>query len=89
MTARLLAAIAFLLIPTLAAGQTSQPERKTDQASNEADKPSPVQGKNGNGSDGNGGATPTNQKFDKGSDANAITAPSSKPPIAFRGEAPM
>jgi hypothetical protein len=51
-TARLLAAIAFLLIPTLAAAQTSQTQGKTDQARNEADKPSPAQGKNGNGSDG-------------------------------------
>jgi hypothetical protein len=89
MTARLLAAIAFLLIPTLAAAQTSQTQGKTDQARNEADKPSATQGKNGNGSDGNGGATPTDQKFDKGSDANATTAPSSKPPIAVRGDAPM
>jgi hypothetical protein len=89
MTARLLAAIAFLLIPTLAAAQTSQTQGKTDQAHNEADKPSPAQGKNGNDSDGNGGATPTDQKFDKGSDANATTAPSSKPPIAVRGDAPM
>jgi hypothetical protein len=88
MTARILTAIVFLLIPTLAPAQVSQMQGKTVQALNEADKPSP-QGKNGNGSDGNGGATPSDQKFDKGSDANATTAPSSKPPIAVRGDAPM
>jgi hypothetical protein len=84
-----LAAIAFLLIPTLADAQTSQPQGKTDQARNEPGKTSLTQGKTGNGSDGNGGATPSDQKFDKGSNANAITAPSSKPPIAVRGDAPM
>jgi hypothetical protein len=89
MIARLLAAIAFLLIPTLAPAQTSQTQGQNDLARNEAGKPSPSQGKSGNGSDGNGGATPSDQKFDKGSDANATTAPSSKPPIAVRGDAPM
>jgi hypothetical protein len=89
MTGRLLAAIVFLLIPTLAAAQISQPPAKTDLARNEAGKPSQAQGKNGNSSDGNGGATPSDQKFDKGSDANATTAPTSKPPIAVRGDAPM
>ena len=84
MTARVLAAIVFLLIPTLAPAQTSQTQGKTDLARNEAGKPSPSQGKSGNG-----GATPSDQKFDKGSDANATTAPSSKPPIAVRGDAPM
>jgi hypothetical protein len=88
MTARVLTAIVFLLIPTLAPAQVSQTQGKTDQARNEAGK-SPSPGKNGNGSDGNGGATPSDQKFDKGSDANATTAPSSKPPIAVRGDAPM
>ena len=87
MTAKVLAAIVFLLIPTLAPAQTSQTQGKTDLARNEAGKPSPSQ--NGNGSDGNGGGTPSDQKFDKGSDANATTAPSSKPPIAVRGDAPM
>jgi hypothetical protein len=89
MTARVLTAIVFLLIPTLVPAQASQTQGKTDQARNEAAKPSPSQGKNGNASDGNGGATPSDQKFDKGSDANATTAPSSKPPIAVRGDAPM
>ena len=89
MTARVLAAIVFLLIPTLAPAQVSQTQGKTDLARNEAGQPSPSQGKNGNGSDGNGASTPTEQKFDRGSDANATTAPSSKPPIAVRGDAPM
>jgi hypothetical protein len=60
MTARVLSAMVFLLIPTLAPAQVSQTQGKTDQARDEAGKPSPAQGKNGNGSDGNGGATPTN-----------------------------
>jgi hypothetical protein len=89
MTARVLAAIVFLLIPTLAPAQASPTQGKTDQARNEAGKPSPSRVKNGDGSDGNGGATPSDQKFDKGSDANATTAPSSKPPVAVRGDAPM
>jgi hypothetical protein len=89
MTARLLAAIAFLLIPTVAAAQVTTPPGKTNLARNEAGKLSPSQGKSGNGSDGNGGATPSDQKFDKGSDAKATTASSSKPPIAMRGDAPM
>jgi hypothetical protein len=90
MTARVLAAIVFLLIPTLAPAQSSQAQGKTDLARNETSKPSPSENKGGgNASDGNGGVTPSDQKFDKGSDANATTAPSSKPPIAVRGDAPM
>jgi hypothetical protein len=90
MTARVLAAIVFLLIPTLAPAQSSLAQGKTDLARNEAGKPSPSENKGGgNASDGNGGVTPSDQKFDKGSDANATTAPSSKPPIAVRGDAPM
>ena len=89
MTARILAAIVFLLIPTLAPAQTSQTQGKADLARNEAGKPSPSQGKSDNGSDGNGAVTPTNKGFDEGSDANATTAPSSKPPVAVRGDAPM
>jgi hypothetical protein len=89
MTARVLAAIVFLLIPTLAPAQVSQTQRKTDLARNEAGKPSPSEKGGGNASDGNGAVTPTNKGVDPGSDANATTAPSSKPPIAVRGDAPM
>jgi hypothetical protein len=90
MTASVLAAIVFLLIPTLAPAQSSQAQGKTDLARNEPGKPSPSENKGGgNASDGNGAATPTNKGVDPGSDANATTAPSSKPPIAVRGDAPM
>jgi hypothetical protein len=88
-TARVLAAIVFLLILTLAPAQSSQAQGKTDLARNEAGKPSPSEMGGGNASDGNGAVTPTNKGVDPGSDANATTAPSSKPPIAVRGDAPM
>ena len=88
MTARVLAAIVFLLIPTLAPAQTSQTQGKTDLARNEAGKPSPSENKRGNASDGNCAVTPTNKGLDEASDANATTAPSSKPPVAVRGDAP-
>ena len=88
-TSRVLAAIVFLLIPTLASVQNSQTQGKTDLARNEAGKPSPSENKSGNASDGNGAVTPTNMGVDPGSDANATTAPSSKPPIAVRRDAPM
>jgi hypothetical protein len=87
-SAKFLAAIVFLLIPSLAPAQTSQTQGQTDLARNEAGKPSPSENKSGNGSDGNGAVTPTNKEFDAASDANASTAPSSKPPIAVRGDAP-
>jgi hypothetical protein len=78
----------FLLIPSLATAQTSEPQGQSDLARNEAGQPSPLENKSGNGSDGNGAVTPTNKAFDQASDANATTAPSSKPPIASRGDAP-
>jgi hypothetical protein len=87
-TAKFLAAIMFLLIPSLAPAQTNQTQGQTDLARNEAGKPSPSENKSGNASDGNGAVTPTNKGLDEASDANATAAPSSKPPIAVRGGAP-
>lgn len=88
MTARVLAALVFLLMPSLAPAQTSQTQGNSDLARNEAGKPSASENKSGNASDGNGAVTPTNKEFDAASDANAVTAPSSKPPIAARGDVP-
>ena len=45
----------------------------------------PWLGSGANGSDGNGSITPSRGEFD----AHHTTAPSSKPPIAFRGDVPM
>jgi hypothetical protein len=87
-SAKFLAAIVFLLIPSLAPAQTSPTQGQTDLARNEAGKPSPSENKSGNASDGNGAVTPSNKEFDAASDADATTAPSSKPPIAVRGDAP-
>jgi hypothetical protein len=71
---KVLAAIMFALLPNLALAQASdQTQGKTNQSGNEAGS---APGKNGNGSDGNGAATPGGAA----SDANATTAPTSKPP---------
>ena len=96
MTAKPLAAIVLLLIPSLAPAQTSETPGNSDLARNEAGKSSASDNKSGqasenesgNASDGNGAVTPTNKGLDEASDANAVTAPSSKPPIAVRGDAP-
>ncbi len=76
MKAKVLAAIMFVLVPSLALAQSSdQKQGKMNQSGNE-DGQASAPGKNGNGSDANGAATPGGT----GSDANASTAPSSKPP---------
>jgi hypothetical protein len=74
MNARLLGAIAFLLIPALAFAQAGQMQDKTDQTGNEVGKPGRSTGSGANGSDANGAETPSGSA----SDANAKTAPSSK-----------
>jgi hypothetical protein len=74
MNPKVLATMMLVLVPGLALAQSSdQTKSKTTQSGNEAGQ---RPGKNGNGSDANGAATPG----DSGSDANATTAPSSKPP---------
>ena len=72
MNARVLVTIVFALLPSLALAQSSD---QTKSKANEAEQAS-APGKNGNGSDANGAATPGGAE----SDANATTAPSSKPP---------
>ena len=75
MNAKVLATIMFALLPSLALAQSSdQTKTSANQSGNAGQSSAP--GKNGNGSDANGAATPG----DSGSDANATTAPSSKPP---------
>ena len=74
--AKVLATVMFALLPGLAFAQSS------DQTKNAANQPGgaaaqgSTAGKNGNGSDANGASTPGGAE----SDANATTAPSSKPP---------
>jgi hypothetical protein len=72
MNAKVLLTIVFALLPSLALAQSSD---QTKSRANEAEQAS-APGKNGNGSDANGAATPGGAE----SDANATTAPSSKPP---------
>jgi hypothetical protein len=77
-TAKFLTAMVSLLTPSLAPAQTSQMQGAATWRAN----------KSGNASDGNGAVTPTNKGLDEASDANAVTAPSSKPPIAVRRDLP-
>ena len=76
MKTKVFATLMLVLVSNLALAQSSDHTRgKTIQTGDEAGKGSSA-GKNGNGSDANGAATPGGA----GSDANATTAPSSKPP---------
>jgi hypothetical protein len=81
MSAKILGVIVFIFFPSLALAQSG------DQtlARIETSQRGLLLAGSGNGSDGGGCMTPSGGE----SDANAITAPSSKPPIAFRGEAQM
>jgi hypothetical protein len=86
MNARILGAIAFVLVPSLALAQSAgETLASVNKSGIQASSPGPWLGSGANGSDGAGCMTPSGGE----SDANAITAPSSKPPIAFRGQAPM
>jgi hypothetical protein len=83
MNAKILGTIVFVLVPDLALAQTGgQTLASVDQLGALV---SPWLGSGANGSDGNGSITPSRGEFD----AHHTTAPSSKPPIAFRGDAPM
>jgi hypothetical protein len=76
MNAKVLATIMFVLVPCLALAQSSdQTKSRMTQSGDQAGQGASA-GKNGNGSDANGAATPGG-----GSDANVTTAPSSKPPV--------
>jgi uncharacterized protein with LGFP repeats len=85
-SAKILGIIVFGLIPSLALAQTSgQTLASIDKSGAQASLRGPWLGSGANGSDGNGSITPSRGEFD----AHHTTAPSSKPPIAFRGDAPM
>jgi hypothetical protein len=86
MSAKIFGTIVFVLVPDLALAQTSgETLASVDKSGAQVSQRGPWLGSGANGSDGNGCMTPSSGE----SDANAITAPSSKAPIAFRGQAPM
>ncbi len=69
MNAKVIATFMFALLPNLALAESGDQTRgKTKQSDNESAQGSPA-GKNGNGSDANGAATPGGAE----SDANAIS----------------
>jgi hypothetical protein len=86
MSARVLGTIVFALVPGVALAQTGgQTLASIDKSAARVSRSAPWLGSGANGSDGNGCMTPSGGE----SDANATTAPSSKPPIAFRSEPPL
>jgi hypothetical protein len=86
MNAKILGTIVFVVVPSLALAQTGgQTLASVDKTSAQVSSHALWLGSGANGSDGNGCMTPSGGE----SDANATTAPSSKPPIAFRGDVPM
>ena len=86
LNAKILGTIVFVLVPSLALAQSAgETLASVDKSGAQASPPGPWLGSGGNGSDGNGSITPSVGEFD----AHHTTAPSSKPPIAFRGQPPM
>lgn len=86
MNAKILGVIVLVLVPSLALAQTGDETlASVNKSGAQVSQRGPWLGSGANGSDGAGCVTPSGGE----SDANAITAPSSKAPIAFRGQAPM
>ena len=86
MNAKILGAIVLVLVPGLAFAQSGgETLASVDKSAAQVRQVEPWLGSGANGSDGNGCVTPSGGE----SDADATTAPSSKPPIAFRGDVPM
>lgn len=86
MNAKILGVIVLVFVPSLALAQYGrQTLAGIDESGTQASQRGPSLGGSRNGSDGAGCITPSGGE----SDANATTAPSSKPPIAFRGDVPM
>jgi hypothetical protein len=86
MSVKIFGTVVFVLVPSLALAQTSgETLASVDKSGAQVSQRGPSLGSGANGSDGNGCMTPSGGE----SDANATTAPSSKRPIAFRGEPPM
>jgi hypothetical protein len=79
MNAKIIGMLVFVLVPSLALAQSrGQMQARIDTSGTQASERGPWLGGSGaNGSDGNGCITPSRGE----SDANAATAPSSKPPI--------
>jgi hypothetical protein len=76
--AKILAMLVFVLVPSLALAQSGgQTVASIDKSRAQVSQPVPWLGSGANGSDGAGCVTPSGGE----SDANAITAPSSKPLI--------
>jgi hypothetical protein len=86
MNAKILGTMVLVLVPSLALAQTDgETMVGVGKSAAQVTQRGPWLGSGANGSDGNGCMTPSGGE----SDANATTAPSSKPPIAFRGDVPM
>jgi hypothetical protein len=86
MSAKILGVIVFVLVPSVAFAQYGRETvARLNESGAQASLLGPWLGSGANGSDGAGNITPSGGEFD----ANATTAPSSKPPIAFRGQPPM
>jgi len=86
MNARVLGAIVFVLVPSLALTQASgETLASIDKLGAQVSQHGLWLGSGANGSDGAGCMTPSGGDCD----ANATAAPSSKPPMAFRGDVPM
>jgi hypothetical protein len=86
LNAKILGTIVFVLAPSLALAQSaSETLASVNKSGAQASSPASWLGSGANGSDGNGSITPSRGEFD----AHHTTAPSSKPPMAFRGQPPM
>jgi hypothetical protein len=84
--AKILGVTVFVLVPSLAFAQYGRESlAKLDVSGAQVSVRGLWLGSGANGSDGNGSITPSAGEFD----AHHKTAPSSKPPIAFRGDVPM
>ena len=86
MNIKILGVTVLVLVPSLAFAHYGRESlARLDESGAQVTQHGPWLGSGANGSDGNGCMTPSGGE----SDANATTAPSSKPPIAFRGDVPM
>jgi hypothetical protein len=86
MNIKILGVTVLVLVPSLAFAQYGRESlARLDESGAQVTQHGPWLGSGANGSDGNGSITPSPGEFD----AHYTTAPSSKPPIAFRGDPPM
>jgi hypothetical protein len=86
MNIKILGVTVLVLVPSLAFAQYGRESlARLDESGAQVTQHGPWLGSGANGSDGNGSITPSPGEFD----AHYTTAPSSKPPIAFRGDPPL